>query len=138
MKKLPFHPPIVQKRIAMKKPLKKIGLCAIALMLCLAVIWVISVVSAWILTGLFANEFTNFDQLEYDFPHPWYEEPMIRVLSYTPNRATVYFCSETGGEKTEFVKHNGQWKFADTLAIWSDAGNAEDYFIWPYFKHYVP
>ena len=122
----------------MKKFFFRVKYYSILCVGCLVCFWIASVVLASVLTALFGSEFKNCEQLGCNYSHPWVDEPEIRVLSYLPNKATVYYFSDTGGEKMLFLKENGQWKFNDTLEIWSDTGNADDYFIWPYFKNYVP
>ena len=113
----------------------KISLCVIALLFC---IWGIAVAKNKYLTFKYSAEFQNFSQMDYDYLHPWEGEPNIRVLRYCSDRAVIYFYDENGGEKVAFTKHNGQWKFTEQLAIWSSMGSADDRFIWPYYKNFVP
>ena len=44
----------------------------------------------------------------------------------------------TSVHKVSFHKVDGQWQYHESVATWSGTGgSAEDYFVWPYFKHYV-
>lgn len=71
--------------------------------------------------------------------HPWEGAPELRVLSYNAEKAVVYYFADTGGEKAHFVNCDGQWVYEKTSAAWSSlGGSADHYFIWPYFKNYVP
>lgn len=102
-------------------------------------VWIGTMIYISLLTCSYGDEFHDLSEIGFDFGHPWDGEPELRVLSYGPEEATVYYFTETGGEKALFGKKNGQWEFERTLAIWSDwGGSADDYFIWPYFKNYVP
>jgi len=92
-----------------------------------------------ILTASFGDEFNDLKKVNFDCMHPWEGTPNLRVLSYNTDEAVVYYFTEDGGEKALFVKKDGQWRYKKTLAIWSaNGGSADDYFVGPYFKHYVP
>ena len=97
--------------------------------------WICSVLTARCLTNTYGAEFMDISALQYDHLHAWDEEEFqIRVLSYSNDRAVVYYYSECGGEKIEFCKKNNIWQYHCTLAIWSEQGSADEYFIWPYYK----
>lgn len=101
--------------------------------------WIGSMCYCSILTLIHGNEFTNLEAVGFDFLHPWEGEPEVRVLSYSSDKAEVYYYKETGGEKVPFVKHGSEWKYENAMAIWTNmGGSASDYLIWPYFKNYVP
>lgn len=117
----------------MKLKVAKI-LCAVLALS--AVMWIGSVIYCNILTTYFGYEFEKPVDLGYQY---WWEtEPQFKVMSYGSKIAVVYYYSRLGGEKVSFHKVDGQWKFYKTIATWSGCGgSAEEYFIWPYFKHYV-
>lgn len=117
--------------------MKKLILIILIVVAVLILIWAGFMFRATILTAVYAEEFTDFKALGYDFMHPWEDTPMIRVLSYRSTNAIVYFCSSTGGEKVAFVKTDSGWTYLETLALWSSSGSAEHYFIWPYYKDWV-
>lgn len=103
--------------------------------------WVGNVCYCGILTKIHGDEFVDFNEVGFDYLHPWEGTPKLRVMSCSSNEAKVYFYKETGGEKVLFIKQDDKWKYEKTIAIWTSAeqgGNATDYFIWPYFKNYVP
>lgn len=101
--------------------------------------WFFSVTYAKYLTDSHGSEFKDIKALQYDHLHAWDEgDFQIRILSYSNDRAVVYYYSEYGGEKIEFCKKNNVWQYYRTLAIWSKQGSADDYFIWPYYKNIVP
>ena len=102
-------------------------------------VWLSFVLYANILTANHAEEFRDTKAMQYNFLHAWDPSDYdLRVLSYSDSQATVYYFSECGGEKARFVKNSDAWIFDEILAIWSKQGSADDIFIWPYFKHYVP
>ena len=109
------------------------------LLLLIFVVWIISVLWISFLTSSYSDEFTCFEDINFNFIHPWRAEvPNIRVMSYSNESATVYFYDAFGGEKARFIKKDNGWTYETTLAIWSSQGSADDCFIWPYYKHYVP
>ena len=118
---------------------KKILFCILAIIaLVFLVYWTYSILTAECLTNAHKSEFMDVTTLQYDYLHAWDEEDFqIRVLSYSNDRAVVYYYSECGGEKIVFQK-NDIWQYHQTLAIWSTQGSADDYLIWPYYKNYVP
>lgn len=112
---------------------------ALLLLLFIVVTWLASILLAGILTALYADEFSDFKALEVEWLYNAFDETANkRVITYTGKRAKVYFYSEYYGECISFVKKDGEWKFDETIANWSSRGSADDFFIWPYFKHYVP
>ena len=114
---------------------------SLGVILCIILLWLGSILTASILTVCFAYEFTDFEAIGAPWldDYGYYNNTKIRVLSYSGHRAKVYFYSNKGGECILFIKCEGQWKYEKTLANWSGAGgSADDYFIWPYYKHYVP
>lgn len=118
----------------MKKILRKV----IILIIVFSMIWVGSVIYSNLLTVLHSDKFSDFEAIGFDGMHPWDDEPDFRVLSYTFTKATVYYYTETGGEKALFVRDNGMWRYERTVRAWSSYdGTADDYFIWPYFKNWV-
>lgn len=113
----------------------KIVLFGFLLIVC---IWVGSMLLPMVLTSFFGNEFSNFEEIDYSTMFP--NDMEYRVTYYSPNKAIVYFwMDDSYGEQIEFKKDiNGNWKTHRYLAGWSSmGGNADDYFIWPYFKDYV-
>ena len=90
------------------------------------------------LTAQYASQFKDFQEIGFDFMHPWDADFDLRVLNYSETKATVYYYADTGGEKAVFIKDNNTWKYQTTEAIWSKQGSADDYIIWPYFKNLVP
>lgn len=91
------------------------------------------------LTALYGDEFTDFEAMDFDHMHAWSEPPELRVLNYSDVQARVYYYSEHGGECAVFTKVNGQWRYQENDATWVDfGGTADDYFVWPYFRNWVP
>ena len=117
--------------------MKKLLLITVLIICALIMVWVGTVLYVTMLTDSHAEEFTNFETLEFDYLHSWEGVPKIRVLSYLDNCAIVYFCNSTGGEKAKFIKSTSGWVYCDTLALWSSTGSGDDYFVWPYFKDWV-
>jgi hypothetical protein len=99
-------------------------------------VWLGSMGVAGILTALYADEFTDFEAMDLQWLSG--ESYERRVLSYGQQHAKVYFYNESLGACIRFVKQDGQWKTEKEVATWSSQGSADDYFIWPYYKHYVP
>jgi len=94
-----------------------------------------------VLTLCFSHKFKDFHSIGVDEYMHAYDEDNVRicVLSYGPKHATVYFFSKEGGEEMRFERKGDVWSFERCNAIWVDkGGNAADYFVGPYFKHYVP
>ena len=117
----------------MKKWFPKILCVVLALSV---VLWVGPIIYCNALTGFFGHEFEAPGDIGYQYW--WDEEPQFKVMSYGSKTATVYFYSSQGGEKVSFHKVDGQWQYHESVATWSGTGgSAEDYFVWPYFKHYV-
>ena len=101
-------------------------------------VWLGAIWKCNYLTDQYASQFENFQEIGFDFMHPWDDDYDLRVLSYSETKATVYYYADTGGEKAFFIKDNDTWKYQATKAIWSRQGSADDYIIWPYFKNLVP
>ncbi len=105
----------------------------------LCLFWTGSIVWCGILTDRHGDEFTDFAAMDFDYTHVWWEDtPSMRVLTYNGQEATVYFFTAGGGEKVLFSKGESGWKFHRQLAAWADGGTGDDYFIWPYFRNWVP
>lgn len=118
--------------------MKKVFKIIAGILVVFLLFWLGSVAYAGILTALYADEFTDYEKMNYDFLHAWDDPANIRVLHYGGNEATVYFYTHSGGEKIKFVRGQDGWVYREMLAIWSRQGSADDYFIWPYFKDYGP
>lgn len=101
-------------------------------------LWLGAILKNSYLTTKYSSEFIDFYEIGFDFLHPWDNEPNLRILSYSQNKATVYYYGDSGGEKVVFIKEDSKWKYLKTAAIWSSQGSADDYFIWPYYKNIVP
>ena len=115
---------------------RKVGKLICAFLALGMVLWIGTIAYYNVLTGLFGHEFEVTGDIGYQYW--WNEEPQFKVMSYGADTATVYFYSPQGGEKVSFCKVDGQWEYQETIAVWSgNGGTADDYFIWPYFKHYV-
>lgn len=110
-----------------------IGICAI-----FGTLWGGTVLKNQYLTHKHGDEFTDHAKLELQHMGAWDFASDLRVLRYSDSEAVVYYFSKDGGEKISFVQKDGHWKYDETLALWSSQGSADDYFIWPYFKHFVP
>lgn len=111
----------------------------LVVILCFLLFWVGSLLYSHYLTTTHGDEFIDLSTVGFDCMHPWEGEPELRVLTYSSDKAEVYYFKETGGEKAVFVKHNGNWEYEWTSAMWSDyGGTADDYLIWPYFRNFVP
>ena len=108
-------------------------------LLLILLFWMGSIFYSSLLTETHKEEFSDFATIGFDFMHPWEGEPDFRVLSYSSEKARVYYFADTGGEVALFLRQDGKWVFRDTSSIWSNyGGSADDYFAWPYFKDYVP
>ena len=109
---------------------------ALLVVLGIFLIWLGSMGVAGVLTALYDDEFTDFEAMDLQ----WLSDENYdkRILSYGKRHAKVYFYNESFGVCIRFTKQNGQWKAEQELASWSSQGSADDYFIWPYYKHYVP
>jgi len=118
--------------------MKRFAIVILIICVCFLLFWGGSIINASYLTVRYADEFSDHSKMNYDFMHAWDEPVNLRVLSYSSEYATVYFFSNSGGEKIKFIRGKYGWVYRETLAIWSRQGNADDYFIWPYFKNYVP
>ena len=102
---------------------------ALLVVLGFLLVWLGSMGVAGILTALYADEFTDFEAMDLQW---------LSSESYGQQHAKVYFYNESLGACIRFVKQDGQWKAEKEVATWSSQGSADDYFIWPYYKHYVP
>jgi len=108
-------------------------------LIAIIVFYCITILYHKILTICFGDQFEDFQAIGMDhYMHPYEEDMRLCVLSYGLNHATVYFFSEDGGEKVRFVKSNNKWEIEEFVSIWSKSGNADETFVWPYYKHYVP
>lgn len=104
----------------------------------LFIIWIGTLLHAHHLTISYGEEFSEANIAGFDYMHPWDGEPNFRIIYYSQFSAIVYYYTETGGEKVLLNNYDGTWNYNQTLSIWSTQGSADDYFIWPYFKDYVP
>ena len=118
--------------------MKKIAFGIVGILAVVLLTWIGSMVYASWLTALYADEFHEYCAENYDEAHFWDEPVQLRVVTYHTERAKLYIFNETGGEMVELVKTQEGWSHSSTIANWSSKGNADDYFIWPYFKNYVP
>ena len=119
--------------------MRKKGIFVLIFFVLLFLVWIVSLFSSLILTSLYGEEFRDLEQLGCDYMHPWVNDPELRVLSYSKDYATVYYYSPTGGEKIRFVRTKSNWTYDKTMAIWSGTGgSADDFFIWPYYRNWVP
>ena len=115
---------------------RKVGMILSIILAVIIVLWLATVIFCNIQTRCFGYEFEQPDNLGYTYW--WNENPQFKVIWYGANTAIVYYYSPMGGEEVSFRKANGQWAYAKTIAVWSgNGGSADNYFIWPYFKHYV-
>lgn len=114
--------------------MKKLGIVIAAVVL----IWGFFVAHSLLLTSLHGSEFSAPEELGITYLTPWEELKGFKVLSYGKEESTVYYYGHTGGEKVLFEKKNGEWEYRKTLAIWSTAGSADDYLIFPYYKDFLP
>lgn len=110
----------------------------LTVILCILLIWIGSIIASGIFTLCFGSEFMDFEALDIGYLYNYGKNTKISVLYYFQSRSVVYFYSDLGGEKVLLIKSEGKWKVEETLASWSSQGSADDYFIWPYFKNYVP
>ena len=112
---------------------------ALLMLVCFCIYWLGCILFSKILTMLYADEFTDFEEINATWLYNYGDEKKIRVISYESNYAKVYFYSKTGGDYISFVKQDGRWQSEEIIANWSGiGGSADDYFVWPYYKHYVP
>ena len=123
--------------VAIKKmsTLKQVILMPIVLFL---IIWLSSIAWYEIKTFRHGHEFTylyrQINMLKYapNFPK------RLRVMSYSENRAVVYYSSgglfqrEGMGNVVTFEKQGGEWVWTEWNTIWSN-GSADD-FIWPFIR----
>lgn len=109
---------------------------ALLVVLGFLLVWLGSMGVAGVLTALYADEFTDLEAMDLQWLSG--EDYEKRVLSYGKQTAKVYFYNESFGVCVRFTKQDGQWKAEKEVATWSSQGSADDYFIWPYYKHYVP
>ena len=112
---------------------KRYKLCII--ILCFFAYWGISIANASILTLIWGQRFEDYEQVGYS-AGSFFDD--LRVVSYSPNKAKVYYFADDCGEKVVFKKVNGEWIYTETLGTWSIMGSAENYFLWPYFRNWVP
>jgi len=104
------------------------------------VFWIASLANVWILTARHGHEFTygyrQTNMLSHGFPD------RIRVMSYSEERAEVYFSARIrrntsprsgGGDLITFVRYDGEWVLYRWKTIWSASGSA-DGFIWPLIR----
>lgn len=102
-------------------------------------IWIGSIIHCSILTSEHGAEFSSTEVIGFGYMHPWEGTPQLRVIMYSSTKAMVYYYAETGGELVEFQKENDGWFYKKTHSIWSSTGgSADNYFIWPYYKNWVP
>ena len=119
--------------------MKRRGIITLAIILLFLLAWILTLFFPLILTNQHAEEFRDLELLGCNYMHPWDTEPQLRVLSYQKDYATVYYFSSTGGEKIRFVRTESNWTYDKTIAIWSSSGgSADDYFVWPYYRNWVP
>ena len=123
----------------MKKTVKKVSVIIALILAAILLIWLASWAFTSVLSAFCAKEFADLEAVGCNYMHPWETDPKIRVLWITGSEAIVYYYGNMGGEKVAFEKVDGNWTYQRTCAMWSDwGGTADDYFIWPYFKNYIP
>ena len=95
----------------------------------------ISVAKCEILTLIHYDEFKDeYLQEEYWIP----EIEKFKVISYTKNRAKVYYIEKNydTGSLVTFVKKDGKWESKENWLKWSTVGGNADNEVWPYFWDY--
>lgn len=100
--------------------------------------WICFIICIDCLTIFHGTEFADLSTHNTPYLFDSNERPEIRVFWYSTEKATVYYVGKDGGEKVAFIKAGDRWIYKDTLAIWSSGGTADQCFIWPYYRNFVP
>ena len=113
----------------------KIKYLIIGFVLCLILIYTISLVKCEVLTHMHYDEFKN----EYKQNTMLGDMEFFKVLEYeTCGVAKVYYVSEgkKGGNVLTFAYEDGIWKEVSWNTIWSKSGSADN-IIYPYLWHWI-
>lgn len=67
----------------------------------------------------------------------YYYPSFYRVLDYSEHQMKLYYVIGRGDIGLLFTIHkdNSIWEVAEEELIWTDIGNADDKFMWPYYPH---
>lgn len=104
----------------------------IAIVACLCLFWVGSILKCEILTLLHGQQFLGLQEQT----HMLGESDYLKVLDYSATAARVYYVSSnsSGGDILKFTKQDGNWTFSEwEKTVWSNSGSADD-FMWPYIR----
>ncbi len=98
--------------------------------------WGSSMLKCEYLTSRHGHEF-NFSVVTKE--NTMISEPeWVKILSYNPNNAKVYYIEKnfSVGHIFAFKKEQGQWKYDGwEKTVWSSLGGSADDDVWPYFWH---
>ena len=112
---------------------KRIAVILIIILISPILYWGISLAKCEILTAVYGYHFSeenieNEDISNIDF---------LKVLSYSKNKATIYYVSreKTLGTIHSFTKENGEWIYDGWYwTRWAAYGSADET-VWPYWWH---
>ena len=107
---------------------KTVLLCALAAAILLLLAAFFPYLKAEYLTARHGDEFAGLERQTNMLDDSKY----YKVLSYSKEKAAVFYVSDTGDVLT-FRKENDGWKMDEWKTIWSTAGSA-DSFCWPYYR----
>lgn len=102
----------------------------IAIVACLCLFWVGSILKCEILTLQYGKQFDGL----YEQTRMIDEVDYWKVMEYSDSTARVYYVTkQVFGNIVTFEKQNGQWQMKVWECVWSHYGSASD-FIWPYVR----
>ncbi len=86
-------------------------------------------IKAEYLTKKYGHEFENLQEATNIIGDVRY----LKVLSYSPEKATAFYVSDTGDLLTFEKTADDTWAFVTWYTVWSKSGSA-DGFMWPYYR----
>lgn len=112
----------------MNKHIKRISVYAvIAIVACILVVWLVSLIKCECLTYKYRAEFEG----AYESNPMITDVKYFKVLNCDGELAEVYYISEDCGDVLVFKNINGSWEEIGWRTVWSKRGSASDV-MWPY------
>ena len=115
---------------------KRIAVILIIILISPILYWGISLAKCEILTIMHGHHFTEEHIASADIG----DVDFLKVLSYSKNKATVYYVSDskTFGTIHTFTKEKGEWQYDNWYwAMWTANGGNASEMVWPYLWHFL-